>query len=247
MEDRCVTARFVSEDELAAMPLRKLPTVDGPVRIVHVEGFDWSPCGGTHVRASGEVGPIKVTRTERRKDVTRIHFLCGWRALRDYARKHHSIQALVSRFTTSDDEIVLSVERLEAKARELQKALNEAQLELMQYQVPQWISRAEVLGGISVVHLVFDDGDLVWLKEMARRLTEQPGVVALLAARHPAPQFVFARSDDIGLDVASLMRASCAAVGGRGGGRPMWAQGGAPEGASADLAIDQAMVELGRA
>jgi alanyl-tRNA synthetase len=246
IDDRGVMASFVSEQELAAMPLRKRPAVEGPVRIVQVEGFDWSPCGGTHVRASGEVGPIKVIRTERRKDMTRIHFLCGWRALRDYARKHQNVQTLASHLTTSEDEIGQSVERLEARTRDLQKALSEAQLDLMRYQVPEWASRAEVVNGIRVVRLAFDEGDVAWLKEIARRLTQQPGIVALLATRRPAPQFVFARSEGIALDVADLMRASCAAVGGRGGGRSMLAQGGAPEGACADTAIGRAMIELGR-
>ncbi len=245
MDDRPVSARFVSEQELPGMPLRKPPAVEGPVRIVQVAQFDWSPCGGTHVRASGEVGPVKVTRSERRKGTTRIHFLCGWRALRDYGRKHLTVQALASRFTTSEDEIGPSVERLEAKAKDLQKALDDVQLELIRYRVPEWVSRAGVLNGIRVVRLAFDEGDAVWLKEIARRLTQQPGIIALLAVRHPAPLLVFARSEDTAVDVGTVMRASCAAVGGRGGGRPMLAQGGAPEGASADAALDRAMIELG--
>ena len=245
MDGCLVHSRFVGEQELAAMPLRKPPAVEAQVRIVQVGQFDWSPCGGTHVRISSEVGPVKVTRTERRKSTTRVHFLCGWRALGDYARKQHLVQALTGRFTTSEDEIVPSVERLEARAKDLQKMLDEVKLELIQYRVPEWISHAAVMNGMAVIRLAFKDGDVAWLKEIARRLTQRPRIVALLGIQRPATQLLFARSEDLDVDVGTLMRASCAAIGGRGGGRPILAQGGAPEGASVEAALDRAMKELG--
>ncbi len=82
LSDRQVLARFVGTDELSALALRKEPTVHTDVRIVQVEGFDASPCGGTHVSRTGEIGPIAVRRWERRGQETRVEFLCGWRALR---------------------------------------------------------------------------------------------------------------------------------------------------------------------
>jgi len=70
--DLPVKTYFVAEAELANLPLRKLPVVDMPIRIVEVEGFDYSPCGGTHCRRTGEVGLIKITRAERRGQDTRV-------------------------------------------------------------------------------------------------------------------------------------------------------------------------------
>ena len=61
---------------------------------------------------------------------------------------------------------------------------------------------------------------------------------------------LFARSEDLGdqgpaLDMGALMRTACASVGGRGGGRPMLAQGGAPEGAPVERVLDSAVQHLG--
>jgi alanyl-tRNA synthetase len=244
MDSRPVSARFVDQVALASMPLRKMPAVEGPIRIVQVHEYDWSPCGGTHVRNSGQVGPIKVVRVERRKSVTRVTFVCGWRALSDYAHKQDIVQSLAVHLTTSEDEIIPSVQRMEAEVKSARKALNAAHMEVLEYKAADWIAHAEVVGEMRVVRMAFEDRDVSWLKEAARLLTERPGVVALLATSQPRVQFAFARSEGISADMGSLVRAACAAVGGRGGGRPQYAQGGAPEGSSADVALDVAMERL---
>jgi alanyl-tRNA synthetase len=92
--------------------------------------------------------------------------------------------------------------------------------------------------------LVSDDRDLALLREAARLLTQRSGIVALLAIRQPRIQLVFARSEDVHADMGKIMRAACTAVGGRGGGRPQFAQGGAPQDSSADSALDAAVEQL---
>lgn len=249
MSARPVTARFVDDSELATLPLRKVPAVEQSVRIVEVKGYDWSACGGTHVQNSGQVGPIKVVRAERRNERTRIHFLCGQRALADYASKHETVQALAGHLTTAESELLSSVQRMEAEIKEARKANLAAQTQLLSYQVHDWIAKAESVGSMRVVQLAFDRRDTNLLKETARRLTDQPGVIALLATRQPRPQFVFARSEDIDADIGTpdmgaLMRASCAVTGGRGGGRPQFAQGGAPQDSPVEPVLDHARQQL---
>ena len=87
-----VTATFVTQDELAQLPLRKPPKVTEAIRVVQVAGFDWSACGGTHVANSSQVGLVKIAGVERRGAELRVTFLCGGRARADYAR----LQALAS-------------------------------------------------------------------------------------------------------------------------------------------------------
>jgi alanyl-tRNA synthetase len=223
------------------MPLRKMPVVEGPVRIVQVSGFDWSPCGGTHVSRTGQVGPIKVTHVERRKDVSRVYFLCGWRALADYAHKQQVVGDLTAHLTTSDDGLLPSVERLEAEGKRLRKALSEAQASLLEHEVAAWQASADALGRLRVVRQVFEDRGVNVLREAARRLTEENGFVALLAVAEPRPQLVFASSEDVAADMGQMMRSACEVIGGKGGGRTHLAQGGAPEGALLAQALDEAV------
>jgi alanyl-tRNA synthetase len=244
MEDRAVTAHFVDADELAELPLRKPPAVEGPIRVVTVASFDWSACGGTHVTATGQVGPIKVVRIERRKDLSRVHFLCGWRALADYQRKQAVVQALTAHLTTSEDELLASIERLEEGSKQLSKELNAAQMALLEVEVGRWLEEAEPVGGQRVVRLSFGERDRTLLREAARQLAEHSGVVALLAAERPQTQFVFAAAEDVDADMGALMRVATAVVGGRGGGHARFAQGGAPEGGPVERALDAAVDAL---
>ena len=239
-----VNARFVGNQELAGMPLRKAPAVEGQVRIVQIGEFDWSPCGGTHVSNTGQVGTVKVARVERRKETSRIYFLCGWRAWHDYRAKQEILSSLSGHLTTGQDQLMPSVLRLEARAKTLQKALYDAKVQSLEHEVPGWIEKAEMIGDMRVVRLVFDDREIGLLKETARRLVSQPGVVALLATRDDRTQFVFARSGNLSVDVGAVMRAACSAAGGRGGGRPAIAQGGVTDVSQTDRALDEAVAQL---
>lgn len=72
----------IERSELHRYPVRKDPGVQHDVlRLIEVEGFDWSLCGGTHARRSGEVGPIHVLGWEKNKAAWRLRFLVGHRAL----------------------------------------------------------------------------------------------------------------------------------------------------------------------
>ena len=122
-ENRPVVARFVNDEELQSLPLRKPPKVDKAIRIVEIQGFDWSACGGTHVSRTGEVGLIKIVKAEKRGTETRIEFRCGRRALIDYRRKHQLISQAASDLTIGFWELDQAIGRLQAEAKAARKQL----------------------------------------------------------------------------------------------------------------------------
>jgi len=141
--DRPVRTYFVDQDRMEDLALRKQPMVAGPIRIVEVEGFDLSPCGGTHVKAAGEVGPIVITKSERRGSETRVEFLCGGRALADYRRQRRIVSELANQFSVGDWELVEAVNRLAEEAKRHRKELNAAQSQLLDYEAARlWAERA---------------------------------------------------------------------------------------------------------
>ena len=76
-ENRPVTISYVTDDKIDQVPLRKPAKVKGNIRVIWVEDYDASACGGTHARNTGEVGLVKITGIEHYKGGVRISFLCG--------------------------------------------------------------------------------------------------------------------------------------------------------------------------
>jgi alanyl-tRNA synthetase len=241
--DLPVTAAFVGEAELAHLPLRKPPKVTEDVRIVQVEGFDWSACGGTHLSNTAQIGLIKVTGTERRGTELRVSFLCGGRARADYSRLQILAEGLAARFSVAQDDVPAAVERLAGEHRAVRKALADLEGEWVEATAASLWAGAEPCGSWKLVTLLAEY-PVDRLKQVAQALRLRPGAVVLAGAGGDRPQLVFTRADDVALDAGALLREAVAAGGGRGGGRPDWAQGGVPtqEGLSRAIAAAAAAV-----
>ncbi len=99
-----ITILNVSSDEAAELSLRKEPSREGELRLIEIEGFDLTPCGGTHAYRTGEVGMIAVRSWERAKGLTRIEFVAGVRALADYRRANKTAREIAALFSTGRDD-----------------------------------------------------------------------------------------------------------------------------------------------
>ncbi len=227
-ENRPVIARFVTHEELAALPLRKPPKVDTSIRVVEIQGFDWSACGGTHVARTGEVGLIKIVKVERRGNESRIEFRCGGRALSDYRRKHAVVSKAAGDLTIGFWELDQAIGRLQADAKTLRKQLSDAEIKLQQYEAQDLIAAARVHGDYRLIAQTWQNRDAAYLKRMAQLLTAQPKTMALLGATGVSLALVFARSKDLPVDLAAPLKATAAQLGAKGGGSPDFAQAGGP-------------------
>jgi len=232
-----VIATFVTPKELVQLPLRKPPKVTENIRVVQVTGFDWSACGGTHVANTSQIGLIKVIGTERRGPELRVTFLCGRRARADYARLKVLAQGLVARYTAAEDEILELLDRRAADFDALRKDLVDLERQWSASTAAALWSKAEIRGGVHLVAAALDVG-VDRARKVAQELRARSGVVACLGVRGDRPQIIVTRSDDVTADSAQLLRMAVAAGGGRGGGRPDWAQGGVPTDEALDAALD---------
>ncbi len=245
-ENRPVSARFVTPAELQTLPLRKPPKVDGAIRIVEIEDFDWSACGGTHVARTGEVGLIKILKLERRGGETRVEFRCGGRALIDYRRKHVMIGKVASDLSTGFWDLDQTITRIQAEGKAVRKQLAEAEARIQQYEASELLSKTVQCKGYHLIAHVWLDRDAAYIKRMANLLSAQPGMVALLGASGAALALVFARSKDLSIDLAALLKATASRLGGKGGGSSDFAQAGGPAVSETQVteAIDWAAAQL---
>ena len=222
-EDRAITIRNVTSDEVAELSLRKEPSREGELRLIEIEGFDLTPCGGTHAYRTGEVGMIAVRSWERAKGLTRIDFVAGTRALADYRKANRSAREVAALFSSARDDIPgLTAHALEEN-KELHRRIRVLEESAAEVEAEKLLTASS--GGI--VARVFEGRDAESLKKLAQALIAQPGTIALLGSRDKdTARLVFARSSDAAGDMSLLMREACVMLDGRGGGKPELAQGG---------------------
>ena len=229
--NRPVRASEVAREAATGLPLRKLPPGrDGKLRLVDIEGFDLTACGGTHVAGTAEVGLVKVLKTERRGAATRVEFVCGGRAVADYRLKHDVVQQLGATLTTGIDDLPAALARLQEEARQLRLELKRERGARLALEAGQLLDGAETVGGARVVRRVLVGREMDEARQLATLLTAG-GAVALLGVAGERAQLVFARpTEGPGFaHVGEAIKPALAALGGaRGGGGPTSAQGGGP-------------------
>ena len=234
-EDRPVTIRFADAADAAALPLRKESRREGTLRLIEVDGFDVSACGGTHVSRTGAIGIVVVPAWERYKAGTRVSFACGVRALRHFDALRDTVAGAMRALGTSAAEVSPSIERVQNELKESRRALRALQTRLAAFEADALASRAVAADGRRVVIEALDGWDAAGIKEMASAVSARPGhVVVLFTATSPA-NVVVARAADVDVDAAAVLRSLTAKFGGKGGGRPDLAQGGGLAGKSEEM------------
>jgi len=241
-ESQPVRVRFVTEEEAAALPLRKEPVRTGPLRLVEVTDFDLSACGGTHVPDTGRIGIIAVAGWERFKGATRLSFVCGGRALRSYSGLRDVVAGVTRVLSVAPGEVAAAVERLQAELKSAGRELRRLQEEVAATRAADFRAEAEAIGRYRGVLRTLPGWDGAALKTLAAAVVSEPGFVVVLAGDGQPLPVVVARSADVALDVSAWMKQAIAALGGRGGGRPELAQGGL--GSSAERALAFAREKL---
>ena len=221
---------FPSEEELPTLPLRKKPTVSEHVRIVAIGDDEMVACGGTHPSTAGQIGLVKIVSVAPARGKMRLAFLAGQRALNDYLNCHQAAHAAAELFSTS-------VSSLTSSIRSMQERLHAAEYELVRLRrerllsgADKMLAQAELLPDGTKLIAQFVEADGMLLRELTSKLIESSGVIALLGAMNGAQAvYVFGRSADVDANMGALLRDAARPLGGKGGGKPDFAQGGGPK------------------
>lgn len=154
----------VENKDISSIPLRKPPIVDKNIRIVEIENVDITPCAGTHVRNIGEVGIVKIRKWEKYKGNTRIEFVCGYRALKDYTLKNYYINGISTLLSAKDIDTYSAVNKLYEDYKSLEKELFDTKAELLKYQVKEFLDESVDISGVRVVHRIVNNLDIKMAK-----------------------------------------------------------------------------------
>ncbi len=242
LEDRAVRPLYPSDEALARMDLRRAPKVKERVRVLEIEGYDFTPCGGTHCARTGQIGPIHVIGRERYKGGARVTFLAGRRVLAHHRRQDATLAQLGEGLGCGAAGVPEAVVALQNELRERNQQLGETRLALMKTLCAELHRRHPPRAdGPTPIVAVREQDDLASLRALAAALAKRADTVALVAGRDPKSgdwRVVLQRGEAADFNAGSWFRERGAALGGRGGGRPEKAEGRFP------AAVDIAKVKI---
>lgn len=217
------------------------------IRVVRVGDFDVEACGGIHCKNSLDVGAIKILRTKRIQDgVVRLEFVAGMPAIEQLIGFWNAVSEASTKLNTTPDKIREAVDRLMADRKELSKELDMLKKGRVGDTVDELLEKAVRVRDVRIVRHV-ESEDMKHLVGLAKMLIDHPKTVALLGSDEQGAKVVVARSPDVSLDCRPLIKEAMAIVGGSGGGKPDFAQGGGPSADKLEAALDRlvAMAEEG--
>jgi alanyl-tRNA synthetase len=235
-----LSVQVAFEDAAAATGLRKATERSGPIRIVTIAGLDRSACGGTHVRATGEIGPILIRRVERVKKLVRLEFLCGGRAVARARADFELLSELAGPASAGIDDLPALIEKQRAELKGIESVRRALEAELHVYRARELYqaARPDETGRRCILHQAAG-GTMESCRGLAQAVTALPNTV-LIATLTAPPAVLLATSPDSGIDAGHMLRSVVTDLGGRGGGTARLAQGTVP----GEAAIDAALARL---
>lgn len=226
LENRPIETKWVNKEELATYPLRKKVAVEEDIRLVIIPNFDYNGCGGTHPSSTGQIGSLKILDTEMQKGHVRVHFVCGNRVLDQLHRKQKTLQEVTHLLSASADGVVNSVKVLLDNGKKHEKTLDEAQQQLLNYEVKEIVG--DMKEGTTSIERVFQQRSIQQLQKLARLIVTEATATQLIfiAENDGLLQIVLARGTDNQMNMKQLIAQILPLINGKGGGSETFAQGG---------------------
>jgi len=236
-QDREIKLYFVPEEKSKEIPLRKPPQKKGLIRVVEVSDFDYSACGGTHCRRTGEIGMVKILKWERIRNNLRFDFLCGQRALKDYTWKNRILRQLARQFTVSELQVLSSVEKLFSDTKSQRKRLRKMQEKTAQFEAQEIIGKTKE----KIIKEIWTEKTPEEAKFLALNIARRGDFVVLYALkREKSGHFILAASENLNLDMRELVPLITPLIKGKGGGSPYLVEIAGEETENIKLALNKA-------
>lgn len=229
--------RLNTPEEAAQYPLRKALSVDEDILVVTVPGVDCVACCCPHPSDTSQIGLIKIIGTEKYKGMTRVHFLCGKRALLDYRQKHLVVSELAEQYSADAYSLLKKVEKAGQKNDAIRRELNDLRSSLARRAADALLEES---GRFAAG--VYEDADMEQIRQTAKRFMELSERPVILASKREKT-VLLAHSGSAGIQCGKLVKEL--AEGGRGGGSDTQAQAVFPDAESMLAFVERVKEESG--
>ena len=239
-EDRPVNVRYGTADQLSQHGVRKEVNRDGILRAIEIEAADLQPCGGTHVKRTGQIGVVLVRRCAKVRQDWRVEFVCGGRAERAARHDCQLLRQAAEKLSCAPENLVSAATR----------ALTERDANFKNFRgMLERLARAEAAltmqttppgpHGLRIISRVFEGIPADYLGFFATEIAKSEKTVALLSTMEDG-HLLFAQHPLTEKDMSALLKKVLEKVGGKGGGTRDFARGRLNDGAFAERALSLA-------
>jgi len=226
-ENRAIKNYIVTSENIHDLPLRRPPKVSGAVRVIEIDGFDYSACGGTHCLQTGMIGILKILKLERQNQKARVYFSAGQHALDIFYKDHEIVTQLANQLSVHTEDVIDTVRHQTEELKSTKKFLQKLQREHLIFEARELAAQAKTISAQRVVLGFFKSRPTSELRILAGELKKTPHLIALLATHDGNKISVLATcAADTGISARKLLNKQLSIIGGRGGGDDQIAQGG---------------------
>ena len=239
-EDRAINVRYGTAEQLAERGVRKEVERSGILRAIEIEGIDLQPCGGTHVRRTGQIGTLLVRRCTKVRQDWRVEFVCGARAAKVARRDFLLLRQAADTLTCAPDDLAAATQRVAGERDTHFKAARDFLERFAAAEAALAASQTQTTAnGLRIVSRVLQEIP-EFLAAFASELAKLENTIALLAQEETG-QLFFAAHSSTGRDMNALLKKVLEQIGGKGGGSPESARGKLNEPGKAQQSIDEAL------
>jgi alanyl-tRNA synthetase len=224
-EDRSLTVRYGTAEDLAEIGVRKEVDRAGILRAIEIEGADLQPCGGTHVKSTGQIGTLLIRRCTKMRQDWRVEFVSGARAERTARQDFLRIRATAEKLDCAPEELVAAAERSVSERDANFKKTRALLQRLAEIEAAQAVREATPNSdGLRIVHRVFEDAEAEFLGFFATQFAKTEKSIALLAGLSSG-NVLFAQHPTASKDMNAILKQVLVKFGGKGGGTRDFARG----------------------
>ncbi len=218
------------------------------LRVVEVAGWNTQACAGTHCGSTGEIGMLKILRTERIQDgVERLEFVAGKAALEEIRKREEERERLGSLLGVQEEGLEQAVVKLVEERKLLQKEVEALRKKLASLASPAMRERGTRVGEFLVIREEMEGAGTEEMIKLAEEMSRDPNTVVILGSAGRVASLVLAAGEKAvgrGVDCGAVASLAAKALGGGGGGRKNFGQGGGPRTEGLREAMERAFESL---
>ncbi|NLV75994.1 MAG: metal-dependent hydrolase [Tissierellia bacterium] len=221
-----IKSYIIEKEDMKKIPMRKNSILNSNIRIVEIDGFDFSPCCGTHLRSTGEIGLIKIRKVENYKGNIRVEFVCGNRALKDYTWKSNYIRDISNLLSAKDKDVYNRVKKLYSQKESLEKENRILREELYSYKAKELLKKTKLVKDINFICHKFENIELKEISGIVSYINSLKNNILILGVHNiNHSNYIASRSANLNINMKNIHKEIVEELNVKGGGNPQTVQG----------------------